>query len=181
MEREGRLTNRTCENSRQSGVQQVADIHWLSQDEVSPLRELKWSGGGDQLRLAEDLPGAESPHTRHPLYFGISISPHPMRYVLNRLEIPELALRDSVAKFRTIPKKIFPCRGKSLTRKDHFWLLDESYYLSFWEGLCPSEKLSAIVPKILSVSRTLCLWVSLFVQSGLLFQECQQHPAGHQI
>lgn len=36
VEREGRLTNRTCENSRQRGVQRVADIHWVSQGEVSP-------------------------------------------------------------------------------------------------------------------------------------------------
>lgn len=47
-----------------------------------------------------------SPHTRHLLCFGISISPHPMGYVLNHLEISELALRDSVAKCRTVKKKI---------------------------------------------------------------------------
>lgn len=75
------------------------------------------------------------------------------------------------------PQKIFPCRGKSLTRKDLFWPLGESHHLPFWEGLCPSEKLSAIAPKILSASRTLCLWVSLFVQSSLLSPRMPAAPS----
>lgn len=70
----------------------------------------------------------QSPHTRHLLCFGISISSHPMGYVLNHLEVSELALRDSVAKCRTVKKKNFPCRGKSLARKDFFWPLGESHH-----------------------------------------------------
>lgn len=74
------------------------------------------------------------PHTCHPLYFSISVSPHPMGYVRNHLEILELALRDSAAKFRRVPKQISPCREKSLTRKDLFRPLGESHHF------CPSEK-----------------------------------------
>lgn len=97
----------------------------------------QWSGGGgDWLRLAEGLPGAESSHL---LCFGISISPHPMGYKLNHLEMPELTLRDSAAKFRTVPKPISLCKGKSLTRKDLFWPLGESHHF------CPSGKGCALL------------------------------------
>lgn len=53
----------------------------------------------------------QSPHTRHLLCFGISVSSHPMGYVLNHLEISELALRDSVAKCRTVKKNFFHAEG----------------------------------------------------------------------
>ena len=49
---------------------------------------------------------APSPaHSHHPLCFGISISPHPMGYIHDSLEIPELVLRDSAAKFTTVPEQ----------------------------------------------------------------------------
>lgn len=71
--REGRLTNRTCENSRCRGVQRVADTDWVSQDELSPLRELRWGGAGDQLRLPEGLPAPESPHSPPSLLWHLHI------------------------------------------------------------------------------------------------------------
>lgn len=112
----------------------MADIHWVSQDEVSPLGEL----GGVVVVTSSDWLKASlkqsPPHTCHPLYFSISVSPHPMGYVRNHLEILELALRDSAAKFRRVPKQISPCREKSLTRKDLFRPLGESHHF------CPSEK-----------------------------------------
>lgn len=58
--------------------------------------------------------------------FSALASPHPMGYVLYHLEILELATRDSAAKFRTGPKEVSPCRGKSLTRRHLFWPLVES-------------------------------------------------------
>lgn len=112
----------------------MADLHWVSQDEVSPLGEL----GGVVVVTSSDWLKASlkqsPPHTCHPLYFSISVSPHPMGYVRNHLEILELALRDSAAKFRRVPKQISPCREKSLTRKDLFRPLGESHHF------CPSEK-----------------------------------------
>lgn len=106
---------------------------------MSPLREL----GGVVVVTSSDWLKASlkqsPPHTCHPLCFGISVSPRPMGYVRNHLEIPELALRGSAAKFRTVPKQISPCRGKSLTRKDLFRPLGESHHF------CPSGKGCALL------------------------------------
>lgn len=81
--REGRLTNRTWEQSRWRAAQRGADVPWVSQG--THRCHCQGSSVGCGGGLAGGLPGAESPHTHHLLCFGISISPHPMGYVLNRL------------------------------------------------------------------------------------------------
>lgn len=104
-------------------------------------------GVGEQLELADDLPGeAASPSpacSSYPLCFDVSIFPHP--YVHNCLEIPELALRDSAGEFMTVPEQASPRRGKSLARKDLFWpfAMSHNFWLScfpFQEGLCPPQE-----------------------------------------
>lgn len=93
--------------------------------------------------LEKRRPCTPSPaHSCHLLCFGVCVSPHPMGYVRNCLEIPDLALRDSAAEFTTVPEQVSLCGGKSLARKDLFWPLGMSHHFClscfpFWEELCP--------------------------------------------